>query len=106
MSNDRSIKKKEERIREMIILYEDEDTPARRAWKKMLEYFALNDRLEATNHIELIEYIYNPRRYVRQTLFCVAWNNYIGERTLYRYRKKYIKCFDLCYRNELGLEKI
>ena len=102
MKTRQKIKQEEMRIREL--LYENEPA-AIRAWKRMMDYFTTNDYLEGNNHIKIISYIYLTRHYLDETFYCCAWKNFIGERTLYRYRKKYVSCFTRFYKEEKSAEK-
>ena len=94
------IKQEEDWIRNLIHQDGDQDSAAIRAWRRTLDYFLTNDFLDGHNHVEIIVYIYTTKRYLSESIYCFAWKNYIGERTLYRYRKKYIRCFKHYYEEE------
>lgn len=81
---------------------EKQDCAVVRAWKRLMDYFSTKDYLEGSVHIQIIHYIYLNNRHMKETFFSVAWKNYVGERTLYRYRKKYIECFKKYYMEEQG----
>lgn len=100
MGTRQKIKKEEEWIRELIKEDGNREPAALRAWNRMIDYFLTNDFLEGNNHVEIITYIYTTRNHLKETLYCFAWKNYIGERTLYRYRKKYVLCFKRYYIEE------
>ena len=103
MSTRQDIIADEECIRELL-LYEKEYA-AIRAFEKMRDYFVTNDYLEGYHHCEIIEYIYLTKHYQEETLCRIALENHVGERTLYRYRKKYIICFQFHYKEELNNEQ-
>lgn len=71
----------------------------------MMDYYLTNDFLDGNHHVDIIVYIYQSKRYLNETLYCFSWKNFIGERTLYRYRKKYILCFKRYYKEEKQKEK-
>ncbi len=92
------IKQREKHIIELLQKNKNENTPARMAWKQMLIYYEIKDYLEGSNHIEIIASVYNYLNFSYKTLFRLADDNHIGERTIYRYRKQYLSCFEFCYR--------
>ena len=101
MGTRQKIKKEEAWIRSLINEHKNQENDAATlAWKRMIDYFLTNDFLEGNNHVAIITYIYTTRHYVNETFYCFAWKNFIGERTLYRYRKKYILCFKHYYSEE------
>ena len=67
------------------------------AFERMLEYFIVYDRLEHTNHHLIIVEIYRHRR---QSIVALSLKNFISDRTLIRYRKKYLECFSLFYQKQ------
>lgn len=97
----RKIKEEENRIRALLKCHTDERSPVYRAWNRFLDYFRTYDLLEGTRHVDLIRYIYLKRAQKQETMFCIAWKNALSERTLYRYRQKYVKCFHEYYHQEL-----
>ena len=105
MGTRQKIKKEEAWIRDLIEENQDQESAAVRAWKKMIDYYVMKDFLEGHHHVEIILYIYRTKNYLNQTFYCCAWKNYVGERTLYRYRKKYILCFKQYYTQEKQKEK-
>ena len=100
MGTRQKIKREEEWIRSLINKNEAQESAAVRAWKRMMDYFLTNDFLEGNHQVALITYIYKTKHYQNETCYCFAWKNFIGERTLYRYRKKYILCFKHYYVEE------
>ena len=100
------IKAEEAWIRKLLRESKSQSSPAYRAWDRLLNYYIMYDFLEGHNHVALITYIYQSKHALHETIYCFAWKHYIGERTLYRYRKKYILCFKRYYEEELKQEKI
>ena len=105
METRQNIKKEEAWIRSLIEKKGLRESAAIRAWNRMMDYFLTNDFLEGSNHVAIITYIYLTTHYVNETFYCFAWKNFIGERTLYRYRKKYIFCFKYYYNEEQAKQK-
>lgn len=103
METRQKIKEEEEWIRNLINA--GQESAAVRAWKRMMDYYLTKDFLDGHHHVDIIIYIYQRKRYLNETLYCLSWKNYIGERTLYRYRKKYILCFKWYYAEEKQKEK-
>lgn len=104
METRQKIKEEEAWIRKLINENSSQKDAAIRAWNRMMDYFTTNDFLDGHNHAEIINYIYQTNHYLNETLYCFAWKNYIGERTLYRYRKKYILCFKRYYEEEKKIQ--
>ena len=100
MGTRQKIKEEEAWIRNLINENEVQDSAAVRAWKRMMDYYLTKDFLDGHHHVEIIIYIYKTKRHLKETVYCFAWKNCIGERTLYRYRKKYILCFKRYYTEE------
>ena len=100
MGTRQKIKEEEEWIRSLINKNGLQEAAAIRAWNRMIDYFLTNDFLEGNHHVAIITYIYQTTHYLNETFYCFAWKNFIGERTLYRYRKKYICCFKHYYSEE------
>ena len=94
------IREDENRIKAMLMKNKARDCAVWRAWDRLMDYFSTKDYLEGSNHVQIIKYIYLRKHYLKESFFSVAWKNYIGERTLYRYRKKYIECFAKYYMEE------
>lgn len=91
------IKTEEKRIRKLVL----QNSKAKQAFEKMCDYFKIVDKLQATRHIILINYIYNGNPNELNNLsLCAAAN--VGERTCYRYREQYIECFYLCFEMLIG----
>ena len=106
METRQKIKEEEAWIRNLINENRSSESAAIRAWNRMIDYFSTNDFLDGYNHVEIITYIYKTKHYANETVYCLAWKNYIGERTLYRYRKKYILCFKRYYEEEQEKEQL
>lgn len=102
MEKRQKIKEDEEWIRQLINGKGIQESAAIRAWNRMIDYFLMNDYLEGHHHSEIITYIYLTKHYLNETVYCMSWNTCIGERTLYRYRKKYVLCFKYYYGEEQG----
>ena len=105
METRQKIKEEEAWIRKLINENSSQKDVAIRAWNRMLDYFLTNDFLDGHNHMEIINYIYKNRRALHETFYCIAWKNYMAERTLFRYRKKYVRCFKRYYAEEQEKEK-
>ena len=105
MGTRQKIKKEEAWIRALIEKNQSQESAAVRAWERMMDYYLTKDFLEGHHHVELIIYIYKTKRYLQETVYCFAWKNCIAERTLYRYRKKYILCFKRYYMEEKQKEE-
>ena len=97
------IKEEEAWIRSLI--NKDQESAAVRAWNRMMDYYLTKDFLDGHHHVDIIIYIYQAQHYLNETVYCFSWKNFIGERTLYRYRKKYILCFKRYYTEEKQKEK-
>lgn len=106
METRQKIREEEAWIRKLISKNRTEKSAANRAWDRMLDYFVTNDFLDGHHHVEIIVYIYQTNRYLNETVYCFAWKHFIGERTLYRYRKKYIRCFKRYYEEEKKKENV
>ena len=104
MDTRQKIKEEEAWIRTLIHENGPQKSIATRAWNRMIDYFTTNDFLDGYHHFEIITYIYETKHYLNETVYCFAWKNCIGERTLYRYRKKYILCFKRYYEEEKKLQ--
>ena len=78
------------------------DQATERAFEKMLEYFSIYDQLEQTSHHLIIVEIYRNRR---QSLISLSLKSFISDRTLIRYRKKYLECFSLFYNKQRASEE-
>ena len=106
METRQKIKEEEDWIRSLLKESVAQESAASRAWNRMIDYYLTNDFLDGNNHAEIIVYIYLTNHYLNETVYCVSWKNYVGERTLYRYRKKYILCFKRYYEEEKKKDKI
>ena len=100
MGTRQRIKKEEAWIRNLIQENGNQESAAIRAWERMMDYYLTKDFLDGHRHVEIITYIYQTKCYLNETLYCFSWKNFIAERTLYRYRKKYIRCFKRYYAQE------
>ena len=100
MGTRQKIKKEEAWIRALIEKNQSQESAAVRAWNRMMDYYLMKDFLDGHHHVDIILYIYQTKHYLNQTFYCCAWRNFVGERTLYRYRKKYILCFKQYYTQE------
>ena len=59
-------------------------------------------RLKETKHSSIIEAIYLDLNWELKGAISLALNEHTGERTLYRYRAEYLKCFCRYYETETG----
>lgn len=99
------IKQQEKHIRNLLRTNKAPDSSEQIAWQKTLEYYAVKDALEGTNHWSLIKYIYTDRWSVHDTQFALSQKLCLSERSLFRYRKKYIECFYFFYNKETSIAK-
>ncbi|MBQ8428035.1 MAG: hypothetical protein IJX18_02140 [Clostridia bacterium] len=74
---------------------------AKRAWARLVDFSSTIDELEKTSHTRLLHYLYCRPATQRESMLHIALKHALSERTLYRYRKKYIDCFFLFYQKEL-----
>ena len=101
MNEHRTIKKKEDLIRQL--LQESDDlSPAKRAWTRLTEFFSTIDELEMASHTRLIYYLYCRPATKKESMLRVALKHALSESTLYRYRQKYVHCFLMYYQKELA----
>lgn len=70
------------------------------AYQKAVEFFAVYDVIEQTNHAEIIKSIFGEGANRRKTIDGVAMERYCTSRTLYRYEQKYVDCIMLYVRIE------
>ena len=105
MGTRQDIKEDENWIRKLIKADKTDKSAASRAWNRMIDYYGMKDFLEGNHHLEIIIYIYKTNHYKNETLYRSSSNNYVCERTLYRYRKKYILCFKRYYEEEKEKDK-
>ena len=78
----------------------EERIAAERAWERFMDYYSTKDYMEGHTHVEIIEYIYHAKQYEREACECSARKTFVTDRTMYRYRKNYIKCFMRYYEQE------
>ena len=67
----------------------------RLVWERFLDYYCTKDALEHSNHVDFIRAVYakaQPRALKHVALSC---DLHVSERTLYRYRRQYLKCLEL-----------
>lgn len=84
----RAIQTEEERIISML----DNNVPfAKAAFGRMYAHFEENDAMDSTCHAAIIRTIYIVRR--ETVIWKIARDHNVGERTLYRYRKTYMKWY-------------
>ncbi len=70
------------------------DLPTLKAFKIMSGYFYMYDTLHNTNHLKNIKKLYLERK--NENLIKISNSLYVEDRSLTRYRKKYLKCFKIC----------
>ena len=100
MNKRKMIKQTEGYIRQL--LQEEEDpSPARRAMQKLTEFFSTIDELEFSNHARVIHDLYSRPATANESILYVSLKHAVSERTLYRYRHRYIRCFLMYYQKEL-----
>ena len=84
----RAIQIEEERIISML----DNNVPfAKAAFGRMYARFEENDAMDSACHAAIIRTIYIVRR--ETVIWKIARDHNVGERTLYRYRKTYMKWY-------------
>ncbi len=89
------------RTAKMIVRQIDERDPIYiAAYRKAVEFFAVYDAIEQTNHTEIIKSIFGEGPNRRKTIDGVAIERYCTSRTLYRYEQKYVDCIMLYVRTE------
>lgn len=71
----------------------DKNSAVLYAFEKTKEFFAVYDIIENTNHADIIQAIYSPAKNRGNTLLHLSARLHISDRTLYRYRRKYMNCF-------------
>lgn len=74
------------------------------AYSKAVEFFAVYDAIEKTNHAEIIKSIFGERANRRKTMNGVALDRFCNSRTLYRYARKYVDCIMLFVQTEIADE--
>lgn len=73
----------------------------KRAYEKTLEYFSVYDIIEHTNHCHILRKIYNDGKYRQKSVVALSLSLHTSERTLTRYRKKYLHCISVYFISEL-----
>ena len=70
-----------------------ENQAVQNAFRRLKEYYSMTDYLKETKHSSIIEAIYLDLNWELKGAISLALNEHTGERTLYRYRAEYLKCF-------------
>lgn len=95
-----NMKKKEDTIKSVLL--KETDCPyVSDAFEKMLKFFEISDKLDNTNHTDIIKSIYFTQSNAEKNLIGYTFLNNVSERTLFRYRNKYLKCFLIYYEEAL-----
>ncbi len=100
MDTRQEILRDEEKIKRLLAETGETPTAAQRAWERLMDYYSTKDYMEGYTHAKIIEYIYQAKQYERETCECSARKKFVAPRTMYRYRKEYIKCFTRYYEQE------
>lgn len=74
------------------------------AFQHLKEYYSTTDYLKKTIHASIIDAIYLDLNWELKGAISLSLHEHIGERTLYRYRAEYLKCFCRYYEQETGLK--
>lgn len=77
-----------------------------RAYEKMLDFFSVYDILEQTSHCKNIQSIYQNAKTQQKGIVALSLSLHINERTLIRYRTKYLNCLGIFYMAELNGKEI
>ena len=67
-------------------------------WTRFLDYYAAKDALENSNHVSFIHAIYAKEQPRALKHVALPLELHVSERSLYRYRKQYLKCLALMAR--------
>lgn len=78
-----------------IVHQPDNQTPQKAAFNEALNFWQSYDKLFGTNHAEIMTALYGRPSSVDKTLTNVAIKVCVSERTLIRYRKMYMKSFQI-----------
>ncbi len=62
------------------------------ALSNAVRYFAIFDKLEHTRHSELMRKLYCTPPRMRRSILNLSLEEHLSDRTLYRYREKYLNC--------------
>ncbi len=99
-----TIKKTENMIISILFSTDRPDSAVLSAFQKMLEFFSAYDFLHHINHLSIIHSIYHNHSYASKTIIHLSLKDNISDRTIYRYRKMYIRCFAYYYQKESRTE--
>ena len=78
--------------KEIIALLNAPNDAFLHVWARFLDYYTTKDALEHSCHLAVIHAVYakeQPRALKHVALSC---DLHVSERTLYRYRKEYLRC--------------
>lgn len=89
-----------------IVTLMDNNPVLMRAYEKMLDFFSVYDILEQTSHYKNIQSIYQNAKTQQKGIVALSLSLHINERTLIRYRKKYLNCIGIFYMAELNGKEI
>lgn len=81
----------------IVRLQEEDDLPARKVFKRLVEFYELYDIKYGSNHLAIIHAIYVSKDYENKTVVWVAIQNSVSESTLCRYRRDYVRSFTKLY---------
>ncbi|MBS1401029.1 MAG: hypothetical protein KH054_10800 [Firmicutes bacterium] len=102
MNTKAKIKETELKIGAAIKGAAPENQAVQNAFRRLKEYYSMTDYLKETKHSSIIEAIYLDLNWELKGAISLALNEHTGERTLYRYRAEYLKCFCRYYETETG----
>lgn len=89
-----------------IVTRMDNNPVLMRTYEKMLDFFSVYDILEQTSHCKNIQSIYQNAKTQQKGIVALSLSLHINERTLIRYRKKYLNCLGIFYMAELNGKEI
>ena len=89
-----------------IVTRMDNNPVLMQKYEKMLDFFSVYDILEQTSHCKNIQSIYQNAKTQQKGIVALSLSLHINERTLIRYRKKYLNCLGIFYMAELNGKEI
>lgn len=102
------MKKKELKLekKEMLIIsmIQNDDNVAIEAFKMMLYRYYVDDLENMKNYYSLIKAVYIDKD--KSAKWSVSGKCYIGDRTAFRYRNKFIKTFYKCYESVIFINEV
>lgn len=80
--------------KEIALLIKNKDSETLESFKLLTACFYVFDELNKTSHLKNIKKLYLNSS--KDSIVKTSDNLFTNERTLTRYRKKYLKCFSIC----------